>query len=864
MKGRCTKSLKMLSNHGVNDLHDDGFEGSVNENHIFREVFFGHESSKSDRINTKYDVTWAINFENDKRIPKDVSFCSDSGSSVMTNQEDFQNMKEDSGQGGISEEFALFTRHAPDFEVKRRKMLPEEHFETKSYPEKVVISSISSKVDNFKSNDQKTYDSSNKAIPPPVQLSKKRWKETSFIELDKDELLIPPEGSATNPRPTLRYYTYCLLKAAGWLIGRRNRKGPGEYIFKTPEGRPIREFRRSWNMCGQRLVKHARFIGVCNGTRWTGLTHFWSDLSKALTEVEKLRNLGTATALAHWWYLLDPFAKVVFIDRSLRYLKQGKEVKVVRSVVNHSGSSRFNKRQKRKKVNCHLKDDDILLSAILTNRSTSKRLGVKRKYKSKKGSCRLLPSSSGKCFGLGARTVLSWLIDRAVICVNEVIQYMNPQDDSVVKHGVVTRNGILCRCCMKVLSVSEFKSHAGFSMKCSCLNLYMESGKSFTLCQLEAWSSEYKIRKGTRSVVQEYKIDQSDDSCGLCGDGGELICCDNCLSTFHQACLSTTQELPEGNWYCSMCCCNSCGNVVSHIQTSVSNAQKCLQCERIYHEECIIENRIQKTLVGPTWFCGETCEQIHTSLDSQIGCSNPISDGYSWTLLRCIQGDQKVNSGQNFVALKAECNLKLAVALTLMEECFLPMVDTRTGIHMLPHVVYNMGSEYTRLNYEGFYTMVLEKDDVLLCVASLRIHGATVAEVPLIATCSRNRRQGMCRRLMNAIEEMLKSFKVEKLVVSAIPDLVDTWTNGFGFTPLEADEKNSLDNINLMVLPGTIWLKKPMYQGSTQSTQFLGTSMEAVSSAMNGDLLEAASLVDIVPVYDTEFLQELETYMSRW
>ncbi|KAI3809601.1 hypothetical protein L1987_19196 [Smallanthus sonchifolius] len=860
MKGHCIKSLKMLLSCGINDLHDDGFEGSINENHIFREVFFGHE--KTDGISKKYDVTGAINFENDKKIPKDISFCSDCGSSVMTNQEDFQNIKEDSGEGGISEDFALFMRNAPDVEVKRRKMSPEEHFETKSCPEKVVNSSVSSIAVNFNSNDQKTYDVS-KAIPPPVKVSKKRWKDSSFLELDKDELLIPPKESATNPKPILRYYTYCLLKAAGWLIGRRNRKGRGEYIFKTPEGRPIRQFHRSWNMCGQRLVKDARFIGVCNGTRWTSLTHFWSDLSNALTEVDKLRNLGTKTALAHWWYLLDPFAKVVFIDRSLPCLKQGKEVKGERSVVNHSGRSKSNKHQKEKKVNCHLKDDDLLLSVIFTNWSTNKRLGVKRKYKGKKGSCRLLPRSSGKCSGLGVRTVLSWLIDLGVIRVNEVIQYRNPQDDSVVKHGVVTRNGILCQCCKKVLSVTEFKNHAGFSMKCSCLNLYMESGKSFTLCQLEAWSTEYKVRKGTKRVVQFDEIDRSDDSCGLCGDGGELICCDNCLSTFHQACLST-QELPEGNWYCSMCCCSRCGDVVSQIQASDSNALKCLQCERKYHEECIIDNRNEKFLVGPTWFCGETCEKIHSSLDSQIGCMNPLSDGYSWTLLRCIQGDQKVHSGQNFVALKAECNLKLGVALTIMEECFLPMVDTRTGIHMLPHVVYNWGSEYTRLNYEGFYTMVLEKDDILLCVASLRIHGATVAEVPLIATCSRYRRQGMCRRLMNAIEEMLKSFKVEKLVVSAIPSLVETWTQGFGFTPLEADEKKSLDKTNLMVFPGTVWLKKPMYQGSTQSTHFLGTSIEAVSSDMNCDLEEAAPLVDTIPVYDTTFLQELETVMISW
>ncbi|GKD33682.1 magnesium transporter MRS2-5 [Tanacetum coccineum] len=35
---------------------------------------------------------------------------------------------------------------------------------------------------------------------------------------------------------------------------------------------------------------------------------------------------------------------------------------------------------------------------------------------------------------------------------------------------------------------------------------------------------------------------------------------------------------------------------------------------------------------------------------------------------------------------------------------------------------YKDRSEYARLNYEGFYTMVLEKDDILLCVASLRYH----------------------------------------------------------------------------------------------------------------------------------------------
>lgn len=62
---------------------------------------------------------------------------------------------------------------------------------------------------------------------------------------------------------------------------------------------------------------------------------------------------------------------------------------------------------------------------------------------------------------------------------------------------------------------------------------------------------------------------------------------------------------------------------------------------------------------------------------------------------------------------------------------------------------------------------------------------------------------------------MLISFKVEKLVIAAIPDLVGTWTEGFGFIPVEDREKQSLNKINLMVFPGTVLLKKPLCENKT-------------------------------------------------
>lgn len=83
--------------------------------------------------------------------------------------------------------------------------------------------------------------------------------------------------------------------------------------------------------------------------------------------------------------------------------------------------------------------------------------------------------------------------------------------------------------------------------------------------------------------------------------------------------------------------------------------------------------------------------QVYLGLHERIGIVDVLSDGFSCTLLRCIHGDPRVHSAQRFVALKAECNSKLAVALTIMEECFLSIVDPRTGIDMIPHVVYNWG-----------------------------------------------------------------------------------------------------------------------------------------------------------------------------
>ncbi|KAL9261293.1 Increased DNA methylation 1-like protein [Drosera capensis] len=475
--------------------------------------------------------------------------------------------------------------------------------------------------------------------------------------------------------------------------------------------------------------------------------------------------------------------------------------------------------KKKSRQSCKLRDDDLLITTIIQKKifasggtgrvsKSSKRKAPPKRGTNQKGGCRLLPYGLSKggnhiahnrWSSLGERTVLSWLVNMGEISINQVIQFRHSKGDNVVKDGVVTRDGIMCKCCSELLSLSRFKVHAGFKPSSPCLNLFMVPGKPFTMCQLQAWSVEYKAKKCGTPTVQEDEFDHNDDSCGWCGDGGELLCCDNCPSTYHQACI-LAEELPEGSWYCPSCSCRSCGNLVNEIE----------DCSNLTDHGACLGGKGLTRIGSSLWFCSGGCEEVYSGLHSRIGISYYLDDGFSWSLLRCIADDQKIHSAQWF-ALKAECNSKLAVALSIMEECFVSMVDPRTGINMIPHAIFNLGSSFSRLNYHGFYSVVLEKDDVLVAVASIRVHGTKLAEVPLVATCSKYRRQGMCRRLLGAIEKMLISFKVEMLVMAAIPSLVETWTVGFGFVPMEEDEKRSLNKTSLMVFPETVMLKKTLY-----------------------------------------------------
>ena len=146
----------------------------------------------------------------------------------------------------------------------------------------------------------------------------------------------------------------------------------------------------------------------------------------------------------------------------------------------------------------------------------------------------------------GKRTVFSWMIGVKTIKSRERVYYRDHRSKTVSLGGEVVGDGILCDCCSQVVSMSEFEVHSWRQEKFDSVekisdplrNICLGRGRGLCLlqCMAESWDKQTEFSSKLYNLVREGK-EKSDDLCRVCGEKGNLLCCDGCPSTFHQSCL---------------------------------------------------------------------------------------------------------------------------------------------------------------------------------------------------------------------------------------------------------------------------------------------------------------------------------------
>eukprot|EP00798_Chlamydomonas_sp_ICE-L_P006452 gene6452-3084_t len=243
----------------------------------------------------------------------------------------------------------------------------------------------------------------------------------------------------------------------------------------------------------------------------------------------------------------------------------------------------------------------------------------------------------------------------------------------------------------------------------------------------------------------------------------------------------------------------------------------CSCCESGYtHVSCFEENTGQpsKDILDPgsKWYCSEAVKY----LNSIAGDRHPLPTqaDYTWEVLKYVEGD-KVSTksiGQATSILKSAFTLEaLDDGRELLDlVCTSYVTPTnRAQTKADGGQVENEDEEEEELDYSNFRILALRKKGVMVSTATLRVFGNKFAELPFVATKDGHRRQGHCRRLMQAAETLLSKLEVRSLVLPSVKKVLSMWKTKFGFEEISEKEHDVLERFVVNVdLSTSVLMKK--------------------------------------------------------
>nr|XP_043635253.1 uncharacterized protein LOC122606467 [Erigeron canadensis] len=414
------------------------------------------------------------------------------------------------------------------------------------------------------------------------------------------------------------------------------------------------------------------------------------------------------------------------------------------------------------------------------------------------------------------------------------------------------RYGSLYEVCKKLNANSSETTFLG-SFDSHKQDLNMDESLHIPQAVIDFYLLALRESSDLQKFKKEARFKESDYICSVCHYGGELVLCDQCPSSFHARCLGL-EEVPDGEWFCPSCCCRVCNRnrYDERCEQSMdSRVLSCEQCERIYHIGCLKRRECLSKLENnpnTNWFCSPRCEEIYTGLQAILGISFPIrKDKLRWTLLKykktecCKKDFSDIEQYMKFYN-------RLNAVINVMHECFNPVREPLTQRDLVEDVILCRRSELNRLNFKGFYAVLLENDNELISAATVRVYGGKVAELPLVGTTIQYRRRGMCHILMNELEKKLVGLGVERLVLPSSSSVLRTWTKSFGFSIMSESEKLNFLGYTFLNFQGTTMCRKLLITGQS--------SMISPSKSI-GDGSDAINEVAIIDLEDTNAISKV-------
>ncbi|XVE61845.1 hypothetical protein DITRI_Ditri06bG0071600 [Diplodiscus trichospermus] len=412
-------------------------------------------------------------------------------------------------------------------------------------------------------------------------------------------------------------------------------------------------------------------------------------------------------------------------------------------------------------------------------------------------------------------------------------------------NGYKQGNGIVCGCCERELSPSQFEAHAGMAARRQPYrHIYTSNGLTLHDIALSLANGQ--------CITTGY----SDDMCAICGDAGDLLLCRKCPQAFHPACLNL-EHPPEGEWHCANCAdghspgrkavSGEASSMMRPIVIRLTRVVKapefeiggcvvcrlhdfsgskfdgrtvilCDQCEKEFHVGCLRDSGLcdLKEIPKDKWFCCDDCNRIHGALRSSVSNGAQIIPPSFSNIIRtkhlekglfvdadidCVQW--QILSGKSRYP---EHLPLLSRATAIFRECFDPIV-VKSGRDLIPVMVY--GRNISGQEFGGMYCVVLTVRSVVVSAGLLRIFGREVAELPIVATSRKHQGKGYFQALFACIERLLSSLNVENLVLPAAEEALSIWTTKFGFAKMSEQQLLKYQKeLQLTIFNGTSMLEK--------------------------------------------------------